>query len=88
MTLTQLGEVDLPEDTEVACVHCPCGFTVTGSDEAENRWAYEGHDCDYHDAVEEKTERVPTWYEVVFRGGNVFWFCLAAVLITIVIWGK
>lgn len=79
--------VDEVVDDQWAYISCPCGFEVSGRDEEQNRLAYEGHDCDYHDAVIDVPEP-PAWYEVVFAPSKLFWYCVLAYIIVATVVGK
>ncbi len=71
---------DGADEEQWAYIFCPCDFEVSSRNEVENRRAYEGHDCDYHDAVIDVPEP-PAWYEVVFAPSKLFWYCVIVYVI-------
>lgn len=87
-SLVEVGRADAVaaiHDTadERAYIECPCEFRVSGHDESENRRAYEGHDCEHHDAVEDDGDHPRAWHESLARLLSLLGFFAAVVLIVL-----
>jgi hypothetical protein len=46
-------------------IECPCGFKVSGFDEARNQWALEEHQCSLNPPEQKR------WYQYAFSGARM-----------------